>query len=52
MRRTSNGPKTAGVVLAAGEGRRMRPLTESRPKAGLPVLGRPAIEIVCEKPRN
>ncbi len=39
----------AGVVLAAGEGRRMRPLTESRPKAGLPVLGRPAIEIVCEK---
>ena len=39
----------AGVVLAAGEGRRMRPLTRSRPKAALPVLGRPAIGIVCEK---
>jgi NDP-sugar pyrophosphorylase family protein len=39
----------AGVILAAGEGRRMRPLTGFRPKPGLPVLGRPAIDIIAEK---
>jgi choline kinase len=31
------------VVLAAGEGRRMRPLTEAWPKALLPIDGRPVI---------
>jgi choline kinase len=31
------------VVLAAGEGRRMRPLTEIWPKALLPIDGRPVI---------
>jgi NDP-sugar pyrophosphorylase family protein len=31
------------VVMAAGEGRRMRPLTEHRPKSVLPVDGRPVI---------
>jgi NDP-sugar pyrophosphorylase family protein len=39
----------AGVILAAGEGRRMRPLTEFRPKPTLPILGRPLIEIAVEK---
>ncbi|AUX09558.1 UDP-N-acetylglucosamine pyrophosphorylase/Glucosamine-1-phosphate N-acetyltransferase [Halalkaliarchaeum desulfuricum] len=32
------------VVLAAGKGTRMRPLTESRPKPMLPVAGRPLVE--------
>ena len=49
MPESSNRSNVAGVILAAGEGRRMRPLTESRPKPGLPILGRPAIEIISEK---
>jgi len=32
------------VILAAGEGSRMRPLTYTRPKAMLPVAGRPILE--------
>ncbi len=41
--------RVAGVVLAAGEGRRMRPLTEFRPKPTLPILGKRMIEIIIEK---
>lgn len=40
---------TTGVVLAAGEGRRMRPLTELYPKPALPVLGTPSFEVIVEK---
>ncbi|QLC34693.1 NTP transferase domain-containing protein [Halarchaeum sp. CBA1220] len=36
------------VILAAGEGTRLRPLTESRPKAMLPVSNRPILEHVVE----
>jgi UDP-N-acetylglucosamine diphosphorylase/glucosamine-1-phosphate N-acetyltransferase len=32
------------IVLAAGEGSRMRPLTSKRPKVMLPVAGRPLLE--------
>jgi len=32
------------VVLAAGEGKRMRPLTTKRPKVMLPLVNRPMIE--------
>ncbi|MFA5307913.1 MAG: bifunctional sugar-1-phosphate nucleotidylyltransferase/acetyltransferase [Dehalococcoidales bacterium] len=32
------------VILAAGEGHRMRPLTANRPKVMLPVAGRPILE--------
>src|SRR5208282_4897528 len=32
------------VVLAAGEGKRMRPLTAQRPKVMLPVANRPMME--------
>lgn len=35
---------TQAVVLAGGEGTRLRPLTNNRPKPLLPVLGRPCIE--------
>jgi UDP-N-acetylglucosamine diphosphorylase/glucosamine-1-phosphate N-acetyltransferase len=32
------------VILAAGEGKRMRPLTRNRPKVMLPIAGRPILE--------
>jgi len=35
---------TKAVVLAGGEGTRLRPLTNTRPKPLLPVLGRPCVE--------
>jgi len=36
------------VVLAAGHGRRLHPLTDDRSKATLPVAGRPMVERVME----
>jgi glucose-1-phosphate thymidylyltransferase len=39
---------TTGVVLAAGEGTRLRPLTHNRPKPMLPAATRPLIEYVCD----
>jgi bifunctional UDP-N-acetylglucosamine pyrophosphorylase/glucosamine-1-phosphate N-acetyltransferase len=32
------------VILAAGEGKRMRPLTSNRSKVMLPVAGKPILE--------
>ncbi|MCJ7737155.1 MAG: NTP transferase domain-containing protein, partial [Anaerolineae bacterium] len=37
-----------GVVLAAGRGKRLSPLTDNRSKAMLPIAGRPMIERVLE----
>jgi mannose-1-phosphate guanylyltransferase len=39
-----NGNVTQAVVLAGGEGTRLKPLTNTRPKPLLPVLERPCIE--------
>jgi len=39
---------TSGVVLAAGEGTRMRPLTHNRPKTMLPAADRPILEHVLD----
>jgi glucose-1-phosphate thymidylyltransferase len=36
------------VILAAGEGKRVRPLTWSRPKALIPIANRPIIEYVID----
>ncbi|MDP3940264.1 MAG: nucleotidyltransferase family protein [Deltaproteobacteria bacterium] len=40
------------VIMAGGEGRRLRPLTESTPKPLLSVGGKPLIEILIERLRQ
>ena len=40
------------VILAAGEGTRMRPLTATRPKVMLPVANRPILEHIIKSARD
>lgn len=40
------------VILAAGEGTRMRPLTHTRPKVMLPIANRPILEHVIEEAKE
>ena len=42
-------PGIAGIVLAAGEGARLRPLTTLRPKALCPVGGRPLVDLALDR---
>jgi dTDP-glucose pyrophosphorylase len=44
--------KTRAVIMAGGEGRRLRPLTESTPKPLVEVGGRPMVELVIERLRR
>jgi N-acetyl-alpha-D-muramate 1-phosphate uridylyltransferase len=43
------GESLAGVVLAAGAGSRLRPLTRLRPKALCPVGDRPLVDHACDR---
>lgn len=43
---------TPAVIMAGGEGRRLRPLTEATPKPLIEVGGRPLIEIMIERLRQ
>jgi bifunctional UDP-N-acetylglucosamine pyrophosphorylase/glucosamine-1-phosphate N-acetyltransferase len=40
------------VILAAGDGKRLRPLSETRPKAMLPVAGKPILHHLLEEARK
>jgi len=40
------------VILAAGEGRRLRPFTETMPKVMLPVANKPVLEYVFDAARS
>jgi MurNAc alpha-1-phosphate uridylyltransferase len=42
-------PELVAVVLAAGAGRRLRPLTDLRPKALCPVGNRPLVDLALER---
>ncbi|WP_076004717.1 sugar phosphate nucleotidyltransferase [Dehalogenimonas formicexedens] len=39
---------TQAVILAAGEGQRLRPFTNTRPKVMLPIAGKPILQYVIE----
>jgi mannose-1-phosphate guanylyltransferase / phosphomannomutase len=41
-----------GVVMAGGEGTRLRPLTSNQPKPMVPVVGKPCMEHIVELLRN
>ncbi len=40
------------VILAAGEGRRLRPFTETKPKVMLPIANKPVLEYVFDAAKN
>ncbi|MDD4910664.1 MAG: NDP-sugar synthase [Sideroxydans sp.] len=40
--------KIKGMILAAGQGTRVRPLTQALPKPMIPILGKPVLEYIVE----
>lgn len=48
LNRARGGRYVKAVVLAAGEGKRLRPFTMSRPKGMIPVGNRPILEYIVE----
>ena len=44
--------KLKAIILSAGEGSRMRPLTLTKPKTMLPVAGKPIIQYNIESLRD
>lgn len=46
---TDRAPELVGVVLAAGEGRRLRPLTSLRPKPLCPVANRALVDWALDR---
>jgi mannose-1-phosphate guanylyltransferase len=40
--------KIKGMILAAGQGTRVRPLTKDLPKPMIPILGKPVMEYLVE----
>ncbi|MBR6023874.1 MAG: NTP transferase domain-containing protein, partial [Methanobrevibacter sp.] len=44
--------KLKAIILSAGEGSRMRPLTLTKPKTMLPVAGKPIIQYNIESLKN
>ena len=49
MSSAASTPRPVGVVLAAGAGTRLRPLTELRPKALCPVVNRPLVDWALDR---
>jgi glucose-1-phosphate thymidylyltransferase len=45
---SKGGSRLKAVVLAAGEGKRLRPFTISRPKGMIPVGNRPVLDYIVE----
>jgi mannose-1-phosphate guanylyltransferase/phosphomannomutase len=41
------------IIMAGGEGTRLRPLTSNRPKPMIPIVNKPVIEhaVICSKNR-
>ena len=39
---------TKAMILAAGQGTRIRPLTKGMPKPMIPILGKPVLEYLIE----